>query len=101
VHKTLGSMAASALMGVVLLAGNWPAAADSPPADVDGTRIVAADHDPRNCLTYGRNYGEQRFSPLTRVTATPLVIGPNTALTQPNAGLNKIVAGMTYPGGER
>jgi hypothetical protein len=26
---------------------------------------------------------------------------PSTALTQPNAGLNKIVAGLTYPGRER
>jgi len=51
-------MVVSALMGVVLLAGNWPAAADSPPADVDGKRLVAADRDPRNWLTYGRNYGE-------------------------------------------
>jgi len=39
-------------------------------ASVDATRIVAAEKDPANWLTYGRTYSEQRFSPLTRVTAT-------------------------------
>jgi quinohemoprotein ethanol dehydrogenase len=69
VRKTSGSVAAASALGVAaLLAGNWPAAAGTP-ADVDGARIVAADRDPGNWLTYGRTYGEQRFSPLTRLTA--------------------------------
>jgi quinohemoprotein ethanol dehydrogenase len=36
---------------------------------VDATRIVAADQDPANWMTYGRTYNEQRFSPLVRITA--------------------------------
>ena len=33
-------------------------------AEVNAARLVAADHDPRNWMTTGRTYGEQRFSPL-------------------------------------
>ena len=36
-------------------------------ADVDGARIVNADQDPGNWLTYGRTYSEQRFSPLKEI----------------------------------
>ena len=39
------------------------------PANVDAARIVKADQDPANWLTYGRTYSEQRFSPLKRITA--------------------------------
>jgi glucose dehydrogenase len=38
-------------------------------ANVDAARITAADQDPANWMTYGRTYGEQRFSPLARITA--------------------------------
>ena len=39
-----------------------------PPVPVSGTsRILAADSEPGNWLTHGRTYGEQRFSPLTRI----------------------------------
>ena len=38
-------------------------------ANVDATRITEADKDPGNWMTYGRTYSEQRFSPLTRITA--------------------------------
>lgn len=37
--------------------------------EVDGARIVAADKEPGNWLSHGRTYSEQRFSPLTGVTA--------------------------------
>jgi alcohol dehydrogenase (cytochrome c)/quinohemoprotein ethanol dehydrogenase len=40
-----------------------------PAADVDAARLVGAEQDPANWLTYGRTYSEQRFSPLTRITA--------------------------------
>jgi quinohemoprotein ethanol dehydrogenase len=48
--------------------------ADSPPAtrpaaDVDGRRIEAAEHEPQNWLTTGRNYAEDRFSPLRQINA--------------------------------
>src|SRR4029453_8151927 len=37
------------------------------PADVDGARIVGADREPGNWMGHGRDYGEQRFSPLKEV----------------------------------
>jgi quinohemoprotein ethanol dehydrogenase len=37
------------------------------PADVDTARIINADRDPGDWLTYGRTYGEQRFSPLKQI----------------------------------
>ena len=38
------------------------------PADVDGARILKADSEPGNWMTYGRTYNEQRFSPLTKIS---------------------------------
>jgi PQQ-dependent dehydrogenase (methanol/ethanol family) len=38
-------------------------------AGVDEARLNGADRDPANWLVYGRTYSEQRFSPLTRITA--------------------------------
>jgi quinohemoprotein ethanol dehydrogenase len=37
------------------------------PADVDEARLVNADKDAANWLTYGRTYSEQRFSPLKKI----------------------------------
>jgi quinohemoprotein ethanol dehydrogenase len=37
------------------------------PARVDAARIIAADSEPGNWLSYGRTYSEQRFSPLTKI----------------------------------
>jgi quinohemoprotein ethanol dehydrogenase len=39
-------------------------AAHRGPADVDGARIRAADHEPQNWMAIGRDYREQHFSPL-------------------------------------
>jgi quinohemoprotein ethanol dehydrogenase len=39
----------------------------SSPTDVSGQRVVHADAEPGNWLTYGRTYSEQRFSPLNQV----------------------------------
>ncbi len=36
-------------------------------ADVDAARIAAADREPQNWLSVGRNYAEDRFSPLTSI----------------------------------
>jgi len=36
-------------------------------AEVDGARIMDADKDPGNWVTYGRTYSEQRFSPLKQI----------------------------------
>jgi quinohemoprotein ethanol dehydrogenase len=37
------------------------------PADVDASRLVNADQQPGNWMTYGRTYSEQRFSPLNQI----------------------------------
>jgi len=37
------------------------------PADVNESRIIHADREPGNWMTYGRTYGEQRFSPLHQI----------------------------------
>ncbi len=44
-----------------------PASSPQRPAAVDGPRIIAADKEPGNWLSYGRTYNEQRFSPLQQV----------------------------------
>ena len=46
-----------------------PASAAELAANVDENRMIQADHDPANWMTYGRTYSEQRFSPLARITA--------------------------------
>ena len=38
-----------------------PARAAGSAADVDAARLVGADKDPANWMTYGRTYSEQRF----------------------------------------
>jgi alcohol dehydrogenase (cytochrome c)/quinohemoprotein ethanol dehydrogenase len=37
------------------------------PADVKESRIINADREPENWMTYGRTYGEQHFSPLNQI----------------------------------
>src|SRR5258708_31113809 len=37
------------------------------PASVDTSRLVHADSEPGNWMTYGRTYSEQRFSPLKQI----------------------------------
>jgi quinohemoprotein ethanol dehydrogenase len=50
-----------------------PAAAPAPqaakPAAVDAGRLMAADSEPGNWMGPGRTYGEQHFSPLTKIDA--------------------------------
>src|SRR6476646_10811332 len=46
-----------------------PAKAADSAANVDAARLVGADQDPANWMTYGRTYSEQRFSPLAQITA--------------------------------
>lgn len=36
--------------------------------EVDSARIIHADDEPGNWMTYGRTYNEQRFSPLKQIT---------------------------------
>jgi quinohemoprotein ethanol dehydrogenase len=37
------------------------------PPDVNESRIINADREPGNWMTYGRTYGEQHFSPLNQI----------------------------------
>jgi len=52
-----------------MLALTPPAQAATAAADVDTARLIGADRDAADWLTYGRTYSEQRFSPLTQITA--------------------------------
>ena len=36
-------------------------------AAVDGARIISADKEPGNWMSYGRTYSEERFSPLKQI----------------------------------
>ncbi len=45
------------------------AAVATAPRGVTGARIAAADTEPQNWLSHGRDYGEQRYSPLDRISA--------------------------------
>ncbi len=67
--SALGVRASLALMACFMV---WPleaAAATGLPANVDATRMGGADHEPGNWMSYGRTYSEQRFSPLSQITA--------------------------------
>ena len=55
-------------MSTLLLNGVDIASAAPPkPADVDGARIAGADREPGQWLSHGRDYGEQRYSPLDQI----------------------------------
>ena len=63
----LARVVAAAVGGAMI--SSSPAAVPKGPAAVDGARIVAADREPGNWMSYGRTYSEQRFSPLTQIDA--------------------------------
>jgi quinohemoprotein ethanol dehydrogenase len=48
---------------------NSPASAQesAAPANVDASRLINADKQPGNWMSYGRTYSEQRFSPLKQI----------------------------------
>ena len=58
---------AAALVVGMLVPGHTDAAGT--PANVDAARLNNADRDAANWPSYGRTYSEQRFSPLTKITA--------------------------------
>jgi len=59
---------ATALTLFALSAAQGAAAAPAAkPAAVDAARLSAADQEPGNWMSTGRTYGEQRYSPLTKV----------------------------------
>ena len=66
-HRRVPAIAATALLLCPVGVGQaWAAEA---PAAVDAARMNNADRDAANWLSYGRTYSEQRFSPLTKITA--------------------------------
>jgi alcohol dehydrogenase (cytochrome c)/quinohemoprotein ethanol dehydrogenase len=63
-------LASIVFLGMISAACNQArVASDMPskPADVNESRIINADREPENWMSYGRTYGEQRFSPLHQV----------------------------------
>ena len=66
-NRRVPAIAATALLLCIVGVGQaWAAEA---PVKVDATRMNNADRDAANWLSYGRTYSEQRFSPLTKMTA--------------------------------
>src|SRR5882757_3430786 len=58
------------LSAAALLSLAGLAQAQSAGKPVNGERITNADAEPGNWLSYGRTYGEQRYSPLARINDT-------------------------------
>ena len=72
--KTVGSalfvMAPlGAAVVLVMPAEAGQAAESGSPAQVDVARMINADQDAANWVSYGRTYSEQRFSPLSKINA--------------------------------
>jgi len=66
-HRRVPAIVATALLLCAVGVGQaWAAEA---PAKVDAARMNNADRDAANWLSYGRTYSEQRFSPLSKITA--------------------------------
>jgi len=68
--RTIGVLGVTTLL--MLLSGactQSKPSGDKPakPADVNESRILHADREPGNWMTYGRSYDEQRFSPLNLI----------------------------------
>ncbi len=64
--KAVLSITAAIFIGLML---HTQAVRAAGAADVDASRIINADKTPGDWLTYGRTYGEQRFSPLIAINA--------------------------------
>src|SRR6266566_4356362 len=66
-RRRVPAIAATALLLCAVGVGQaWAAEA---PVKVDAARMNNADRDAANWLSYGRTYSEQRFSPLSSITA--------------------------------
>jgi quinohemoprotein ethanol dehydrogenase len=62
--------AVSVLAILVVIGAAASTASDANDRPVDGSRIINADAEPGNWLSYGRTYSEQRFSPLAKINDT-------------------------------
>jgi len=68
--RTTRLLASTAFLAVISGACNQARVASNKPvkrADVNQSRIINADREPGNWMTYGRTYDEQRFSPLNQI----------------------------------
>lgn len=63
--RSLRALALAALCGVALAGAAW--AADPTPANVTAQRLLNADAEPSQWMTYGGDYNEQRYSRLTGI----------------------------------
>jgi quinohemoprotein ethanol dehydrogenase len=67
---TLGALGLLGYSALAQSQGSPAGAVATPaPARVDSARLVGADKEPGNWMTYGRTYNEQRFSPLKKINA--------------------------------
>src|SRR5580658_1597210 len=68
-RRALGAAVVTALTFLTMGGtGTSPAKAEGAAA-VDSMRILKSDAEPQNWLSHGRNYDEQRFSPLERINS--------------------------------
>lgn len=70
VGRTIGLLGVTAFLALLNCGcARFKFATDKPgkPADVNESRIIHADREPGNWMTYGRTYDEQRFSPLNQI----------------------------------
>jgi len=95
-----------ALLAFIVAAGPLESAgaAGSPdagsPANVDATRLVEADHDAGNWMTYGRTYSEQRFSPLAQISADNVrrsLLTTSTSARPPASRVGVLVSTIVQP----
>ncbi len=72
------------------------------PAAVDAATPAAADEEPGNWMSYGRTYGEQHYSPLTKISADNVKMpGPGLVLQPrhhpwPRTATPIVVDGVMY-----
>jgi len=70
--RSLAAPSAAASIALLISLGSigiGSACAAESPAPVNAARLDNADRDGSNWLSYGRTYSEQRYSPLTRISA--------------------------------
>jgi len=67
-HRMFAMRSLFAALLLLVAGGLQSTGAAESRANVDATRLGAADHEPGNWMTYGRTYSEQRFSPLRQIT---------------------------------
>jgi quinohemoprotein ethanol dehydrogenase len=68
-NRSLIAGAVAGVLGVALLASCAGDGKSGKAASVDAARLLAANEDGANWLSYGRTHDEQRFSPLTDINA--------------------------------